>query len=267
MSIDAASIHAVQRPVHTLWSMVFIGPANVWIARWLTRISWATPMLLTLSAVLMAIVSAVCFAYPADPMTVFAGVVLYQLSTLADALDGTVARARPGSGSVAALLMDHSLDPWRLTLNAMAVAYGHYTHVGDERVFVLTAVLLAVHFADWIEPRAINQIRPAVQSGTQSLNATDRGLLKMRDHFERFRLRLICFSVHEREVCIFILAPLTGALVPILGAAIVVSAFFYLLRLRFDVALLRNEALSGREEYIGDSHNPWERGVPEEDSK
>jgi len=261
-ALDRAAIRSVQRPVHTLWSFLFVGPASAFAGELTINHTRLNPMALTVVAVTLSLISAGLFLQ-GHLVALIAGAVLYQLSTLADALDGLVARAKKGSGSVTALVLDHALDPWRLVLNVLALAHGQYLRGGDEQIFFWVILFFAIHFTDWVQPRTIFKLRQAYGAVYQPrLGALDHWLLSAKSRFERRSLRVIFFSVHEREVCILLLAPLTGLVMEMLIMGTLLTAVFFILRLRFDVALLKNQLINGADEYLGDTENKWEAGLP-----
>lgn len=262
-ALDSAAIRSVQRPVHTIWSLLFVGPASAVSGKLIINHTRLSPMTLTVMAVIMSLISAGLFLQGHFAALV-AGAVLYQFATLADALDGLVARAKKGSGSVTALVLDHALDPWRLVLNVLALAYGQYLRGADESIFFWVMLFLAIHFTDWVQPRTIFKLRQAYKAAVYRprLGALDHWLLSVKDRFERRGLRVIFFSVHEREVCVLLLAPLLGLVTDMLIVATLLTAVFFLLRLRFDVALLKNQLITDADEYLGDTENKWEAGLP-----
>lgn len=260
MSLTTSQIRSVQRPVHSLWSWAIEALALRLGAQVANRTA-VTPMALTWIAFALGLAAAGCFL-EGGAAALIAGAVLYQLSDLADALDGMVARAKPGSGSVFALLADHVLDAWRLLLALMALAWGQYRLQGDASLFFWAALFLAVHFADWTEPRTIHKLRRAYGGATKPrLEPADRGLLRLKSRLERWRMRAVFFSVREREAVVFLLGPLTGEIKLALIAGTGLTLVFLLFRLRLDHAMLKNEIVTGAQEYLGDAQNPWERGL------
>jgi phosphatidylglycerophosphate synthase len=260
-SISGQDIASIQRPVHTLWSLIFMDLLARRVGGWVVNNTTVSPMALTIASFVVSLGSSGCFLI-GEFVWVVAGVLLYQLSNVLDALDGMVARARPGSGSPFALAADHTLDPWRLVLNITAVAWTAGQREGTDTALVLAALFLALHFSDWIQPRFTALVRARYTSaGAPELTATDRALLKFKNVLEKRRLRLILFSVHEREVVALVLGPLLALEVLMFSVAIGLTGLFLLLRFRLDISMLRNEFKTGRAEYLGDADQVWERGL------
>lgn len=261
MSISAEQIQSVQRPVHTLWGKLIIEPFAVPLGRTVANHTKISPLALTLASFALALVSAAAFLQ-ATPLALIVGAVIYQLSTLADILDGMIARAKPGSGSLWALVLDHSLDPWRLILNVAAIAYGQYLVSGNSTLFVFASLFLAIHFSDWIEPRLIHKLRYAYKSIYEpTLTRFDERVLSLKNRVEPSGWRLIFFNVHERELVVLFVGPILGFVEGAFAVCCVLALLFYLARLRLDVALLRNELVNQVSEYLGDEEHKWEAGA------
>lgn len=253
-------IRSVQRPVHSLWSKLVLYPISVPLGKWVINQTNFSPLFLTWAAMFLSLVSAAMFLQ-ATPMALAGGVIAFQLSTLLDTLDGMVARAKSGSGSMWGVVLDHVLDTWRSIFNVLALALGQYNLDGDPTHVYLAAAFLAVHFTDWIEPDTIHRVRAVlVPSKNIQLNRLDRSLLALKNRLQQYGLRVMFFSIHEREVCVFVIGPLFAIVDAGFLCGIALTALFFIFRLRFDVALLRSEISTGEQEYLGDSQNTWEQG-------
>lgn len=234
--------------------------------QWVVNNTRVTPLALTLWSFVISIGSAICFL-TGDFWLVILGVATYQVSNVLDALDGMVARARPGSGSPFALAADHTLDPWRLVLNLTAVGWAVSQRDETGLPLLLAALFLAMHFSDWIQPRFTAAVRARYQRrGALAISRFDTRLLSVKDGLERCGLRVIFFSVHEREVLVLGIGPLFALEQEMFMTASILTALFLVLRFRLDIAILRDEFATGRPGYLGDADNFWERGLPKERS-
>ena len=249
------------RPVHTLWSRVFLDPVSAWLAARIATFTLVTPMRMTLVSFALGLTAAGLFLR-GDGVSLVAGAVVFQLSSVADGLDGLIARMRPGSGSVLGLVADHVLDSWRVILSVLALAYGQYLITGGVSVLLWAAAFLGVHFVERALPITISKVRGAYRSLYEPrFSGVDGYLMRLKDAFARRRLKVVLYGTHEREMVALLIGPALGLVEPGLIAATALALPFYLLRLRFDVALIKSELVQGSHEYLGDSANPWEAGA------
>ena len=258
MNVTMSDIRSVDRPVHSLWSKVALEPLTVRLAAVIASKTNISSLTLTYISFLLAIVSAGLFLV-AEPAALVSAALIYQASTLADGLDGAVARAKPGAGSLAGVALDHALDPVRLV---MALAYGQYVLLDNPLPLLLATAFVAVHFSDWTQPRTIHKLRRAYRSLYEPrLTPTDEVAIAVKNRFERHGMRVIFFSIHERELCVLLIGPMLGIVESMLVAGTLLAMLFFVLRLRFDVALLKNTLVNQTTEYLGDTENKWETGL------
>lgn len=261
--LNASSGH---RPVNTLWNRMFLDPVSALLGKQIAQRTNIKPMTLTIISFLLSLLSAGLF-FLALPGFLIAGAIIFQLSTLADNLDGLVARIKPGSGSVLALVADHVLDPWRVILNVLALAYGQYYFTGNILLFMWATIFLCMHFMDWTLPKTIAKIRGAYRGLYEpKFTKTDERCIKLMNVFSKVRLKVIFFGTHERELVVLFLGPALGMVVESMIVGTVLTVGFFLLRLRFDTALVKRELLFGTKEYLGDSENQWEKGVADKNT-
>lgn len=259
MISSSDDLRRVQRPLTSLWGMC-MEPMTRWTGIAVLGFPFWTPLRLTLAGFLCGLLAAAAFLTGGAAAAVL-GFLLYQVANLFDSLDGLVARARPGSGSPFALMLDHCLDPWRLTLAVAAVAGAAATRLDNPAIIGVAGLFLAIHFADWCLPVVTQHLRQRYRTqSAPKLNGLDRRLLAMRDRLAIHRLRLIMFSHHEREILVLGIGPILGLEFGAFAAATILTALFLSLRLRFDLALLRSEIVTGHKEYLGDVSHPWEAG-------
>ena len=251
------------RPVGPLWNHFVLDPVALPLGKFIADRTPLRPLHLTLLAFLLSLISAGLFL-TGEYRLVVLGAVVFQLSTLGDAVDGMVARLRPGSGSVLALTADHALDPVRVIINVLALAYGQYSAAPPNPWLLIWAgAFLGVHFMDWTLPHTIAKVRGAYRTMYKpSLGRFDGLLFRLEKQLGRRGLKVAFFSAHEREVAVLLVAPLAGLLGPVLIATTALGGAFYLLRLRFDVALVKRQLLQGTHEYLGDVEHPWEANQP-----
>ena len=248
------------RPVNTLWNRIFLDPVSAKIGGWTANNTGLLPLQITLISFGLSIISALMFLQ-GNPFFLVCGAVVFQISSLADSVDGLVARIKPGSGSILALLADHVLDPWRVILNVLGLTYGQYLKTGDISMIVLAAIFLCMHFIGYTLPISIAKVRGAYKSlYAPKIDSTDRFLFRLKEIFGKIKLKVVFVGTHERELMVLAIGPIFGIVKPMLILGTVVTVVFFLFRLRFDTALVKNELIMGTKEYLGDSENPWEAG-------
>lgn len=251
------NLGAFQRPLTTLWGLV-MEPVTRWAGRVVLRYAFWTPIRLTVSGFLCGVLAAACF-FVGEPAAAVIGFLLFQFANLFDSLDGLVARARPDTGSPLGLMLDHCLDPWRFSLAVAAVAAAAAGRNGDPAIIGVGGLFLAIHFADWCAPVVTQRLRLYYRdTSAPMLGPLDRYLLAARDRLAVHRLRMIMISLHERELVVLGVGPVLGLEFEAFLVAAVVTGLFLGFRLRFDLALLRNENVTGRKEYLGDVPHPWD---------
>ncbi len=236
-------------------------PISAWAGKIISLNTSIRPIHLTIFSFLLSIFSAVLFLKGEYVYTISA-VIIFQFSNLLDNLDGLLARIKPGSGSILALLLDHILDPWRVILNVAAISYTYYLNSADYTIFIYSFLFLCFHFFDWTLPRTTAKIRGAYKDLYKpTLTNFDRFLIGLKDKFTKYNLKVIFFGTHERELLVLTLGPILSFELLSIQVCILISAFFVFLRLAFDNALVKNEIINKTKEYLGDSMNSWEKGV------
>ena len=260
MNITNDDLIAGLRPVNTIWNRLFLDPVSARIGIWTANHTGLLPLQITLISFGLSLISALMFLQ-GNPFFLVLGAIIFQLSTLADSVDGLVARIKPGSGSVLALLADHVLDPWRVILNVIGLSYGLYLRTADISVIMWAMIFLCMHFMDWTLPKSIAKVRGAYKGLYEpKITSADKFLLNLKDSFGKFKLKVVFAGTHERELIVLFIGPVFGIIEPMLIAGTIVTVFFFLFRLKFDTALVKNELVAGTKEYLGDSENPWEAG-------
>jgi len=260
MNITNEDLIAGLRPVNTIWNRIFLDPVSAKVGIWTANNTGLLPLQITLISFGLSLISALMFLQ-GNPFFLVLGAVVFQLSTLADSVDGLVARIKPGSGSVLALLADNVLDPWRVILNVMGLSYGLFLRSGDISVLLWATIFLCMHFMDWTLPKSIAKVRGAYKGLYEpKITRTDRFLLDLKEKFGKIKLKVVFAGTHERELIVLFVGPVFGIIEPMLVLGTVVTVVFFLFRLKFDTALVKNELIAGTKEYLGDSENPWEAG-------
>ncbi|MFA8342838.1 MAG: CDP-alcohol phosphatidyltransferase family protein [Rhodothermaceae bacterium] len=249
------------RPVNTIWSVFVMDPISAFMGRLIADYTKLRPIHITILSFLMSIVSAYFFLQ-GDYKSILLAVLVFQISNILDNIDGLLARIKLGSGSVLGLVLDHTLDPWRVILNILALCYTVYSKTNDNGIFILALLFLCIHFMDWTLPRTINKIRGAYETlYSPNIKKIDFYMIKLKDIFSKVNLKVIFFGTHEREILVLGIAPILSMEHEVFFTTILVSLFFFVMRLMFDIALLKNEIVNNTKEYLGDSFNPWEGGV------
>jgi phosphatidylglycerophosphate synthase len=134
------------------WSIAFGGPIGNVVNAVIADVPWITPNVLTWVSFLCKLASAPLLLVD-DPDADLAAVILFQLHTILDCMDGSLARYRRAASAIGAFL-DKVTDMIGLVVITSAIGWRVYVDTGDA-VAMLVSVLIAVSillrsYAFWV---------------------------------------------------------------------------------------------------------------------
>lgn len=158
-----------------------------------------------------------------------------------------MARFRQDSGSPFGLIAAHSLAPWRVIISLLAlVATVSASPDHGHEVLVWAVLFVLVHFFDWTVARIVIKVRGAYRTMYEpQINALDRALLGLSARAERAGLKLALFGADEKALLVLTVAPIVWLVPEMLILTVVLGSLFFFLRLRLDIALVKDTAVSG----------------------
>lgn len=131
------------KPRDSWWTVWLVDPFASRLVRFTANRTSITPNQLTLAALFLGLLAAVCF-FLADWYWLLAGAVLFHLSFVLDCMDGKIARLK-GNGSVFGSWLDYVFDRIRVLICGIALMGGQFL-LTDNPVFLW--VLLGIVFTD-----------------------------------------------------------------------------------------------------------------------
>lgn len=240
-SANLGAVKAAQRPFKTLWGKAFLDPLAARLVLVLAKSTRISPLALTTCALALALISAALF-WQGSAVSLVVGALIFQCSSVSERAGGLLARFRPGSGSPLGLIVAHTVAPWRAIINVLALAAS--THASLEHgpmVLVWAALFILVHFLDWTVARIIIKVRGAYRTMYEPrINSLDRSLIALKERAERAGLKLALFGVEEKALLVLTLAPVVWLVPEMLIATVVLGTLFFVLRLRLDIALVKD---------------------------
>lgn len=246
------------KPRDAWWTVLLVDPLALRLVRLVSPYRRISPNVLTGIATVLGLGAAACFA--ADALV--AGALLFHLSFVADCMDGKIARLH-GTASLFGAWFDFVFDRVRVFLCALGLFGGRYAATGDVTYLWALSAVVFLDLFRYVNAQQMAKIRQGmrdrlVAAGPVPPQVTEpvvaggglRGRFKRSLHARRIREHL--FSGIEFEMTVFVVAPLTGAVVPLAGIAgvlLLVFESFLILRLwqatrAFPVALARAQALA-----------------------
>ena len=131
------------KPRDSWWTVWLVDPLASRLVKFTANRTSITPNQLTLAALLLGLVAAVCFFF-GDWYWLLAGAVLFHLSFVLDCMDGKIARLK-GNGSVFGSWLDYVFDRIRVLFCAVALMGGQFIQT-ENPVFLW--FLLGIVFTD-----------------------------------------------------------------------------------------------------------------------
>ncbi len=131
------------KPRDSWWTVWLVDPLASRLVRFTANRTSITPNQLTLAALVLGLVAALCF-YLADWYWLLTGAVLFHLSFVLDCMDGKIARLK-GNGSVFGSWLDYVFDRIRVLICGIALMGGQFAVTGNP---LFLWVLLGIVFTD-----------------------------------------------------------------------------------------------------------------------
>ncbi len=244
MKITLSQIKKSGRRVNSLYNKFVLEPLAAFPAYLVINFTSLKPVAVTSLALISGVVSAYCFVNG----RLYCGAVLFQLGVILDVTDGYVARIK-NNGSATGMLMDVYADIVRVIINILALI----CWVKDD----LSAVLLLTAFGLWhfAEPMLDKEFAAVRKyyghKENVKLNAVDKMLIGIKKRLSSYGLKVILFQYQERLFAVFFIGPFLQNVK--IGAVIgLIFLFFsFHLKILLDMTMIKNEIVSGTDEYVG----------------
>ena len=232
------------------WTVLLVDPVAVHLVRWVQPYRWVTPNRLSLLAFVLGVGSAACFA-TAEKGWMILGALLFHLAFVVDCMDGKVGRLN-GTGSFFGAWLDYMLDRIRVVLCAIALFGAQWRETGNDWYLVVGGAVVfldTLHHVNSLEiarvkatmRRRLNEAVARVADAEARLGqapvtaapvARAPGTLPVADPKPDFRTRFKPYvmlrnalvgsrirpnliSTVELHMAVFIIAPITGAILPV----------------------------------------------------
>lgn len=258
------------------WTVLLVDPVAVHLVRWWAPYRWITPNLLSIVALLIGFGAAACFA-TADRTWLVVGAVLFHISFVVDCVDGKIARLN-GTGSLFGAWLDYMLDRVRVVVCAVALFGGQHHVTGNDWYLIVGGAVVfldTVHHVNSLEISRVkatmrrqlwsarnrlitaeqiiaehtgpvaaddSPVEPAaivIRDPKPDFRASFKPYRFIRDNLVAGRIRPNVVSTVELHMAVFIVGPLTGAILPV---AVVTGALLIL----FEIAISLNLWLNTR---------------------
>jgi phosphatidylglycerophosphate synthase len=250
-------VRAVCKARDAWWTVFLVDPLAIRLTRSVANRTPFTPNALTGLAFALGLASAGCF-WQATRGWLAVGALLYHVGFVVDCVDGKLARLK-GTGTPFGGWLDFMLDRVRDGVCALALTGGQYAATGEVRYLCLGIAIIALDMFRYVNGPQIAKARKAMQD---RLTATDgdqepqhgreqpgrsarppstpsSAYARLRRHLLAHRVRTHLVSGIEFQMAVFIIGPLTGAV-------LAVSAVAGALLLCFELALIVRFWLSHR---------------------
>lgn len=258
------------------WTVLLVDPLASRLVRLAAPYRWITPNRLTVTAFLLGVAAAACFAVADYPWLV-AGAALFHLSFLVDCMDGKIARLK-GMGSVFGAWLDYVIDRLRILVCAIGLMGGQYVATGRPIYLVVGAGVVFLDLFRYLNALQIEKSnremrdpllaveRPrsedsAAEARAAGAPATEplavppvgnddalaglyreslsriRGFAAVRGLLTGHRIRSHLFSGIEFQMAVFIVGPVTAAVIAVsVVAGILLLAFEAVVTAKFWLA-------------------------------
>jgi phosphatidylglycerophosphate synthase len=231
------------KPRDAWWTVLLVDPIAARLVRLVAPHRRITPNMLTLFATVLGLAAAGCFAMQTRWWLV-AGALLFHLSFIVDCMDGKIARLN-GTGSIFGAWFDFVFDRIRVFVCALTLFGGQYLHTDRIAYLWLLAVVVFLDLFRYLNGSQMAKVRlemrtkldevrpPAQPQGAPETAETDEvpprtasPKRRVGAFLRRNRIRTHLFSGIEYEMTVFIIAPLTGRLIPVTVAAGILLLIF-----------------------------------------
>jgi phosphatidylglycerophosphate synthase len=217
MTYSLDDVRATLKPRDSWWTVLLVDPFAIRLTRFTANRTPLTPNEVTVCAFILGLASATCFALN----HLIAGALLYHCSFILDCVDGKLARLK-GEGSPFGGWLDYMLDRVKVACCAAALAGGQYVVTGDHRYLVVGVALVLMELFRYMNVLQVGKARRTMlgEPEVATRSFTSPGVLRR----SRVRMRLV--SGIEFQMAAFIVAPLTGLIIPVTVVAGAVLMFF-----------------------------------------
>ncbi|WP_203779490.1 CDP-alcohol phosphatidyltransferase family protein [Paractinoplanes rishiriensis] len=247
MTVTLAEIRErTYKPRDAWWTVLLVDPLAARLVKLVAPYRRITPNVLTLVATALGLGAAACFLVQGRWWLV-AGALLFHASFVVDCMDGKIARLN-GTGTIFGAWFDFVFDRLRVFVCSVALFGGQYLHTGRDVFLWLLSVVIFLDLFRYLNGAQMAKVRaemrerldeargpadeddaePATEEAATSAKRQVGAYLKNR------RIRTHLFSGIEYEMTVFILAPLTGLIIPFtVGAGALLLLFEAWLVLKF----------------------------------
>jgi phosphatidylglycerophosphate synthase len=211
------------KPRDAWWTVLLVDPLAARLVRLVAPYRRITPNVLTAAATVLGLIAAACFAGQTRWWLV-AGAVLFHLSFVVDCMDGKIARLN-GTGSIFGAWFDFVFDRLRVFVCALALFGGQFLHTDNIVYLWLLSVVVFLDLFRYLNGAQMTKVRAEMQERLDQIRGPveveeprpANPSLKRRvgDFLRGHRIRTHLFSGIEYEMTVFILAPLTGLVIPL----------------------------------------------------
>jgi phosphatidylglycerophosphate synthase len=223
------------KPRDAWWTVLLVDPLAGRLVRLVAPHRRITPNVLTVIATGFGLGAAACFAGQTRWWLV-AGALLFHVSFVVDCMDGKIARLN-GTGSIFGTWFDFVFDRLRVFVCALTLFGGQYLYTGRVAYLWLLTVVIFLDLFRYLNGAQMNKVRAEMQARLDEARgrveeseggsppATSRKG-QVAEYLRRRRIRTHLFSGIEYEMTVFIIAPLTGWIIPISVAAGILLMIF-----------------------------------------
>lgn len=220
------------------WTVLLVDPFAGRLVRIAARTS-VTPNQLSVGALVIGLGAAGCFWRGTWPWLV-AGALIYHVAFVLDCVDGKLARLK-GIESAFGGWLDYVFDRVRVLICTLALVAGQFLATGRAGYLYLGIAIVFLDMLRYLNSLKINAVRQEMLDRLRIARADDgdapRDLqqgfhgrfswyARVRDGFARRRIRPHLVSGIEFQMAVFIVGPLTNALIPVtVTAAALMLAF------------------------------------------
>jgi phosphatidylglycerophosphate synthase len=234
------------KPRDSWWTVFLVDPLAGRLVVGLANRTSLTPNQITWAAFLLGLGSAGCFLMT-DWSWLVAGALLYHLSFVLDCVDGKIARLK-GTGTVLGGWLDYVFDRIRVLTCALALMWGRFEDTGQEFYLILGVVVVFLDMLRYVDALQVAKVRRQMRRQLNEALGVVPGVLpseeqpevdlqqgfrtrfpwyiRIRDWLRDHRVRAHLVSGIEFQMAVFIVGPITGAIVPVtIGAAALLLVF------------------------------------------
>lgn len=221
-------VRATYKERDAWWTVALVDPLAGRLVLWIANRTSVTPTQLTSISGLFGLSAAGAFLQ-GSRLSLIIGAALFYLSFLADCMDGKLARLKD-AGSLFGAWFDYISDRFKVAACALGLMTGQFL-LTDRSIYLFLAFLVLfaemfrqLHAAHIRQMHGLTPTRSgvAVQNGAGGLLGREgQGRLysRMRSAALARRIRAHAWSGIEFEMFVFIIGPLTGAVLEVTVAA------------------------------------------------